>query len=400
MILLVCAVFPPEPVVSASIANDIATALSENRKVIVLTPRASRPSGYKFDNEIAGNGKFERIVLDSFICPESKLFGRMWESYSFGKHVVTYIKANHSNIQGVFIKAWPMFSQFLIVRISQKYSIPSIVHVQDIYPESLTNKFRFFGSIINLILKQLDIYILINATRIIAISDNMASTFMKTRGIAVDKIEIVPNWHDESNFSSNTGKSSADNKIEFEKDQFVFMFLGNIGPVAGVDLLIESFVEANITGAKLVIAGAGSNKNKCVELAKNYKNASIEFWDVPFGKVPDIQEKATVMLLPLKKGAAMSSVPSKLPAYMFSKKPVIACLDEQSDTALAIKSANCGWILPPDNINVLAKTMIDVVSLDHSLLIKYGLNGFNYAIKNYSKKNNLEKILTIINQTI
>ena len=102
------------------------------------------------------------------------------------------------------------------------------------------------------------------------------------------------------------------------------------------------------------------------------------------------------MLLPIKKGAASSSVPSKLPAYMFSKKAIISCVDENSATASVIKSSNCGWVLPPENSNALAEKLIEVVVFEKSILFEMGMNGFNYALNTLSKKNNLNKLINIL----
>lgn len=56
MILLISAVFTPEPVVSASLTNDLALALSENLKVIVLTPKPTRPFGFSYTKELEEKG--------------------------------------------------------------------------------------------------------------------------------------------------------------------------------------------------------------------------------------------------------------------------------------------------------------------------------------------------------
>lgn len=44
-ILIVTAVFPPEPVVSAQISYDLATELSKKYNVTVLCPPPTRPNG-------------------------------------------------------------------------------------------------------------------------------------------------------------------------------------------------------------------------------------------------------------------------------------------------------------------------------------------------------------------
>jgi glycosyltransferase involved in cell wall biosynthesis len=169
--------------------------------------------------------------------------------------------------------------------------------------------------------------------------------------------------------------------------------------VAGVDFIIKCFAIAGIQKARLIIAGSGSMKKSCFELASSFKSAHIEFWDVPTGHVAEIQDKADVMLLPVKNGAAMSSIPSKLSAYMFSQKPVISCVEETSDTANAIKRANCGWVVPPENTDQLMRLFRTVITIPESELLFYGKNGFQYALENFSKENNLPKLVNLIHET-
>jgi glycosyltransferase involved in cell wall biosynthesis len=96
----------------------------------------------------------------------------------------------------------------------------------------------------------------------------------------------------------------------------------------------------------------------------------------------------------------MSSVPSKLPAYMFSKKPVIACVDKNSDSEIAVREANCGWVVDPENVDELAAIMRMVSSINQDVLLKHGENGFKYAINNYSMKNNLQKLVSVITDSV
>lgn len=73
--------------------------------------------------------------------------------------------------------------------------------------------------------------------------------------------------------------------------------------------------------------------------------------------VPIIQDKADVMCLPMKRGSAMFSIPSKLPAYMFSAKPILSSVDKDSDTAVCIKDAKAGWVAIPEDAKDVARCM-------------------------------------------
>ena len=123
---------------------------------------------------------------------------------------------------------------------------------------------------------------------------------------------------------------------------------------------------------------------------------SIEFWEVPNGKVPEIQAQADVMLLPIKKGAASSSIPSKLPAYMFSAKPIIGCMDADCDTANAIIEAGCGWVIEPENVEKLAEKMRQVAVKEKSDLVEIGKKAQGYGLSHFSKKVNLNRLVKVI----
>jgi len=178
------------------------------------------------------------------------------------------------------------------------------------------------------------------------------------------------------------------------------MFLGSFNRTSSLDLVMRSFVRSEIKNARLIFAGSGSEKSSLMQLADSYNNLNIEFMDAPAGMVPEIQEKADVLLLNLKKGAANFSLPSKLVAYMFSARPVIACLDEESDAAGVIRDAGCGWIVPPEDGYRLAEIMRQVASYDPAELKRMGENGFLYASRNFSSKTNVQLLAGVVERTM
>lgn len=396
-IVIISAVFPPEPVVSARLSSDIAFSLSEKHNITVLCPQPTRPNGFLFNAINENNNPYRIIHTDSYTCPESNLIGRFKESYSFGKACAKYIRENASQIDCIYMNTWPLFSQFMIVKIAKKYFIPCITHVQDIYPESLANKIPFVSSIITKILLPIDVYTLKNSTVVLCISNNMKRILTTSRNLRKKRVEVVSNWQDENDFIKY--KRNNNESVSNENKPFTFMYLGNIGPVAGVELLIHSFINSKIKNSKLIIAGSGSRKKDCIELAKRLDATNIEFKDVPEGKVPEIQDGADVLLLPVRKNGAMSSIPSKLPAYMFSAKVIIGCLDYESDTAKAIENSGCGIVVQPDNESKLIKAMKEISLWNKHKLTDKGLSGFNYAMNNYSKATNLPQIISLIEET-
>lgn len=392
-ILIISAVYPPEPVVSSRLSSDLYQLLKAKGYLVkVLHPKATRPNGFDFDESIKAGA--DEIISDSYTCPQSSLIGRIKESFSFGNSCSEYITKHHEEIAMIYANAWPMGSQYRLVKAAKKYGIPVAMHIQDVYPESLTNKMpSLVGGVLRSLILPMDKFILRNSDKVIAISEKMKDYLVKTRGIDERKCSVVINWQDETEFM-NYEKSA----VHEVHEKFTFMYMGNIGPVAGVDLLIDAFEIAHIDNARLVIAGSGSMKATLQNKAKD--NPNIEFWDVPNGKVPEIQAKANVMMLPIKKGAASSSIPSKLPAYMFSAKPIIGSMDQDSDTANAITEAGCGYIVEPENKEQLADMMLKMAEKDRNELAAMGKRGQEYALNHFSKMANLQKLVGIIEEMV
>lgn len=391
MILIVTALFPPEPLVSANLSFDIANQLSKNNDVVVISPKPSRPVGMSFSNN--DNYSFKHIILESYTHPKSELLGRFRESYSFGKKVQKYVEINHKNIKVIYANTWPIFAQFLLVKISLKFKIPLILHIQDIYPESISAKIPLLGKIVDIFLKPVDKIILENSTKVITISNKMKDYLVDSRNINSNKILVVRNWQNDDKFLElrNNNKN-----IKIKSDKFIFMYVGSINPSARVDLIIHSFIKANLKEAKLVIAGNGSDKIKCMEIVKSYENQNIEFNEVTSNDIANFQSNADILILSLKKNMAKTALPSKLTAYMFSGKPVIASIDLDSEVSEIIQKYNFGFVVEPENEDKLSECLINAFNKDRKELINMGEKSFDFATKFFSKKYNLSKIIQSI----
>lgn len=390
-ILIVSCVFPPEPVVSASISEELSKILSGTNSVTVITPHPSRPYGFKFKEKISIDAGYKLVRLDSYTHPASGFVGRLVESVSFGIESYKFILAQNE-LDKVYMNTWPIFAQLGVSLACIKKKIPYIIHVQDIYPESLTNKLNLtFRYLTTSLLLQIEKYILRNALKIIAISNTMKTYLAESRNIALVKFEVINNWQDETPYKKF-------HKFwPLDTHKFIFLYLGNIGPVAGVDFLVRSFGKAKID-AKLIIAGSGTDKQNCIEVSKEYTEADITFLDVPEGKVAEIQSQANVLLLPIKKNTGNNSIPSKLPSYMFSERPIIALSDKNSDVTKCIIDAECGWVGSPEDEKWLIASLQKIVKIDQQVLKMKGTSGLQFAEKNFSKDKNLNKLTnTILN---
>jgi len=405
-IVIVNEVYPPEPVVSAQLGRDLAVHLAQaDAQVMVLCPFPTRPLGAYYPEHINNRNVMvkreegvEVVRVPSFTSPESRLFSRMRESFSFGWHVCRYLEQHCTQIDVVYANTWPVLSQAVIARFCWRRSIPLVLHIQDVYPEVLLGKFpKFAHRLVAFPLAALDRWIARQAAQVVVISENMRRTYLEGRGIAPDKVVTVSNWGDESRFVSVPTRATACERYGISEEKFTFLYLGNIGPMAGVEGLIDAFHVAQLKQSQLVIVGDGAVKEACVGRAKRLGAKDIHFISSPdVENVPLRQSLAHVCLLPLSKGAGMNSMPSKLPSYMFSAKPVLATIDAESDTARCIRAANCGWVGEPENTRWLAAKMVEVSALPVAELEAMGQSGRVYGLRHFSKAEGVKRLGNVV----
>lgn len=395
-ILFVCGVFFPETVVSARLQTDLAIALSRHYQVTVLRPRPTRPKGFSFPDYNYMELPFKVIEFDSYTCPESSLLGRFRESFSHGRWCARYIRGNHDEIDLIYNDSWHLFGVYQVAKAACQYGIPYITPVQDVYPESLTSKMpnvSFLKWLTMLLLRPIDYFVLSHAIKIQTNSEKMANYLSESRNLSRERFVVVRNWQDEKPFIENAQAKNDRKNSTF----FTFMYLGNIGQLAGIETLLEAFSMINNESTRLVIAGSGPAKDNLQKIARHY-SCHIEFWDVPAGKVPEMQAMADVLLLPVRKGFAKFSVPSKLVAYMLSAKPIIACVDADSDSAECIEKSGAGWVVKPEDPLSLSETMQSVCCESSDVLKAKGKRGFEFAIKEFSKDTNCRLLCKVFEQ--
>lgn len=396
-ILIISAVFPPEPVTSATLNYDMAVALSEEYNVTVLTPKPSRPAGFDFTKiQPSGEKCFNHIVMDSYVHAASSFTGRMKESRSFGKVTAQYIVDHHEEIDFVYNDGWQLFGLYIVAKACVKYNIPYIVPIQDIYPESITTKIpNVLGShaIIKALLGGFDRYYQKHAAKVRTITESMANYLSATRKAPREKYLVVANWQKDEEFD--------DYKTTFRKNgKTVFMFVGNNNKQANVELMIRAYHDAKLENAEFRIMGGGNAKADCISLAKQLGHDDIIFDVVPTGMVASVQKEADVMVLALIGGTGTQGVPSKLTAYMFSGKPIIASMDAEADAAHMIQEAKAGVVTTADDVKSFANSFRLLAAASTESLQKMGDNSRRFAEEKLSRKANLTIVCNEINKIL
>ncbi|MBP5505196.1 MAG: glycosyltransferase family 4 protein [Bacteroidales bacterium] len=373
----------------ASLPYDLATALAEHHDVTVLAPHPSRPAGYDFSNCPPVKGKFNLIRVKTSIYTASRIVGRSKEGISLGKSVARFIQNHHDEYDVLYMMVSPYFAEYYITKAAVKYHLPLVRHIQDVFPEPIVRRIPVFGKLVFKLALPIDKFICRHSTRIICIGDRIKNYVSRTRKTDEKKMYVVMNWQDESRFKEHI-------PYDTSRSVFTYMFLGNLSSAANLHYLLRCYAESGAKDTRLVIAGTGNIKDSLIELAGGYPNAQIVFRDAPSAEVNKIQSEADVLLLPLRKSIALRCNPSKLPAYMFSHRAILACVESGSDVDCTIKAADCGWVVEPDDDSALKKMFKELPSVSQEELERKGENGYMYSQLHLTKNVNLQCLMDVI----
>lgn len=403
-IAVVAAVYPPEPVISAQIAYDLAEALVRfGHSVTVICPRPTRPIEASYSQHLQWPGstlehEIKVVRISSITAAAGGMVGRALESWSFGRAAVDALAAE--NFDTVYANVWPLFSQRFIANHSTRAQIPLVLHVQDMYPESLLHKLpKIVAFVLGPSLLSIDARVANIARHVVVPSEAMRRAYIQSRRVPAHRIMVCRNWQSEEIIHGVESADRAANAAYYgiNEKRFTFLYFGNIGPVACVENVVAAFVRAKMCQAQLVIAGSGSRKSACKELASKLGGEGVLFIEDPRREsTAGILGLADVFVLPMRRGAGSSSVPSKLVSYLFAGRPILASVDDESDTARCVREAKCGWVGAPQDEGWLAAQMGKVESMQPERLRELGANARAYGISQFSKSEGVAKLSRLV----
>lgn len=387
-ILIATAFFPPEPIVESQMAYDIASKLALKHEVTVLRPKPSRPVGYKFEKEKT-DYPFKVVELDTYIYTQSKVIGRTIESYDQGKKVAKYIKAHRHEIDVVYANILPFWGEYVLAKTMHKLRIPFITHVQDVFPEPLVRRVPLIGNLLFKIVLPIDKYILKTADRVLVIGPKIGDYLIRTRKVTGDNFRVIYNWQDESRFADIHPEDR-------ESPLFTFMFCGSLSTGANLEYIADCFIKANNENARFVFAGSGNLLEPLKAKATENPQVHFDFIPAPSSEVGKIQSQADVLVMPLRKEVALRCFPSKFPAYLFSHKPILACVESNSDVGDCVKKASCGWVVEPEDEKTLVNMFKSIPEYNKEALKEMGQNAYEFSQQNLTREVNLNNIVSII----
>jgi colanic acid biosynthesis glycosyl transferase WcaI len=243
--------------------------------------------------------------------------------------------------------------------IAKRRRAPLVFNVQDVYPDvaielGIITDRRVIGAA-----RRLERICYERSDAVTVLSEDLRENVAaKTRSPEV--VRVIPNFVDTATIIPGPKENTY--RSEFGLDgKRVVMYAGNVGLSQSLDLVVDAAAAlAYEEDLVFVVNGGGAGRDSLERRARGLRN--VLFVDMqPAARLPEVLAAADLHLVPLKRGLARSSVPSKAYSVMAAGRPLLASVDAGSEITRLIERSGAGVAVAPDDPEAFTKALRDLL---------------------------------------
>jgi colanic acid biosynthesis glycosyl transferase WcaI len=230
---------------------------------------------------------------------------------------------------------------------------PMVFNIQDVFPDAAVETGTLSNPKVIAAAARLErwSYQLADAVTVLSddLRDNVVAKLAGHRRGAPEKVRVIPNFVDTELVTPGPTDGAYRRELGL-LGKTVVLYAGNVGLSQSLDLLVEA-ARRNLErrpDVAFLVNGGGSGLGALRAAAADLPNVHFGEFQGP-DRLADLLATGDVHLVPLKRGLAKASVPSKLYSILAAGRPVLASVDEGTEVARTVAAAGAGVAVPPDD---------------------------------------------------
>jgi len=248
---------------------------------------------------------------------------------------------------------------------ARRWRVPFVFNIQDVFPDVAVELGAITNRSVIRFASWLERWTYRRADAVTVLSDDLRDNLVaKIQGSVSDpygRVRVIPNFVDTARImpADRTGTPGGGHyRREHELgDRQVVMYAGNVGFSQSLELLVGAArALADRSDVVFVINGGGSARPDLERQAMGLDN--MRFVDFqPREQLTGVLAAGDIHVVPLRRGLARSSVPSKAYSILAAGRPVVASVDEGTEVARVVEKAGAGLAVPPDDPEAFAAAL-------------------------------------------
>jgi colanic acid biosynthesis glycosyl transferase WcaI len=226
---------------------------------------------------------------------------------------------------------------------------PLVFNIQDVFPDVAIELGAISGERVIAAARLLERLTYRSADAVTVLSDDLRDNVAsKLPADERGKVRVIPNFVDTDTVRPMPRENSYRRELGLTT-QTVVMYAGNVGLSQSLDLLVVAAEKlAERDDVVFVVNGGGSARAALERRAAGLAN--VRFVDYqPTDRLPEVLAAGDIHVVPLKRGLARSSVPSKTYSILAAGRPLVASVDADTEVARIVSAAGGGLAVEPDD---------------------------------------------------
>jgi colanic acid biosynthesis glycosyl transferase WcaI len=232
---------------------------------------------------------------------------------------------------------------------------PLVFNVQDIYPDVVVELGAMRPGPLLTATSKLELFCYERADAVTVLSEDLKANVVAKTGDS-DKVRVIPNFVDIEAIRPLAHENSYREEFGLQ-GKLVVMYAGNVGFSQALSPVLEAAAAlTDEPDLAFVINGGGVARPALERAARGLPN--VHFVDMqPAERLPEVLAAADIHLVPLKRGLAHASVPSKTYSILAAGRPLLASVDADSEVARLVQRQGCGIAVPPEDAESITKAV-------------------------------------------
>ena len=239
--------------------------------------------------------------------------------------------------------------------IAKRRGAPFVFNIQDVYPDVAVELGMLQNSRLIAGARRFERFCYERADAISVLSEDLRAN-VAAKTTQPNKVRVIPNFVDTSWIAPGERENPYRREFGLE-NKTVVMYAGNVGLSQSLHLVLEAAAAlAYEPDLMFVINGGGAKRTELERAAAGMTN--VRFVDMqPVDRLPEVLAAGDIHLVPLKRGLARSSVPSKTFSVLAAGRPIVASVDNGSEVARVLERAGAGIAVPPEDAEAFTKAI-------------------------------------------
>lgn len=385
--------YPPEQAPIGYMIQELAEALVANdHDVTVITGFPNHPGGIVYEGykkrwsttEFCKGVKVQRVFL--YTKPNPGKLARVLTFLSF-TFTSAWALLTNPRADLVFALFQPLSVGLTLPILAKLKRFKLVLNVQDLHPDVPIELGIIRNSALIKFLRWVERFGYGMSDGLAVICEGF-KVHCVDKGAESNNVRVIPNWIDANEITPSNRLNDFRASMGFSDEHIVVLYAGTIGLVSGAEVVIQAaaILENQLPLVRFVFVGEGPAVKSLKKEAALRGLANVSFANFqPREFLSQVQAMSDISLVTLLSGKGRTSVPSKVLGYMAAARPIVASVDRDSETALLIRSAGCGLVVPSEDATALANAVSSLV-VSMKLRPEFGFSGRKYLEMHFKKE--------------